>query len=245
MPDPTIGFASFSDPDSFSDILFATSSAPLIEEILDSTANVFNATAIDFSDPAVAAAQLAALPNFFVFDNRLHNLDQARLDGFDLDVAYDLNANWGELNFGVRLTYLADYEEKISPNAPTTTVVDTVVRPVDLKGRAYAAFAREGVDAAIAANYVDDYRNPYGLGQQRVGSWTTWDARIAFELEYASSVLDGVSLSFAVQNLFDRNPPFVTQSGVPGLALRAPIGFDHANANPIGRFVAVGLVKRW
>jgi outer membrane receptor protein involved in Fe transport len=245
LPDPTFGLAPFANPDDFGDILFATDSAALIEEILASTTNTFNAPGIDLGDPAAAAAQLAALPNFVVFDDRLRNFDRVRLDGFDLDVTYGVDTRLGKLSFGSRVTYMTDYTERISANAPTLTVVDTILRPVDLRGRAYIGLARGGLDATIAVNYVDDYRNPFSASGESVESWTTWDMRVDFELTQVGEVLNDSSLSLSIQNIFDRDPPFAATSDVPGLGLSTSVGFDNANANPVGRFIAIELSKRW
>nr|WP_246371140.1 TonB-dependent receptor [Phenylobacterium haematophilum] len=49
--------------------------------------------------------------------------------------------------------------------------------------------------------------------------------------------LDGLSVALNVQNLFDSDPPFY--DGPTG------IGYDPANADPLGRFVSLQLTKRW
>jgi outer membrane receptor protein involved in Fe transport len=241
-PDPTSGVAALSDPDRFSDILFPTTSVALIEQLLRSTTNVANFSGVDLSDPAGAAAQFAAMPNFMLFDDRLRNLDEIRIDGFDLDLAYWQDFAWGELSLGGRFTYMADYEEKVFSSAPSQTLVDTVLRPVDLRGRAFAGVERERMSATLAVNYVDDYRNPHGVDDGRVASWTTWDAR--FEVDLAR-VRGSALFALNIYNIFDAAPPFSETSGRQGLALQAPIGFDPANANPTGRFVSLQLVKRW
>jgi outer membrane receptor protein involved in Fe transport len=49
-------------------------------------------------------------------------------------------------------------------------------------------------------------------------------------------------LALSVQNLFDRNPPFVA---APASAPYSNVGFDALNASPLGRFVALQLSKDW
>jgi outer membrane receptor protein involved in Fe transport len=243
IPDPTAGVLALTAPDRFPGIIYATNSTDLISDILGSTRNIFNSSAINLSSPA-APTQLAASPNFYIFDNRLRNLSDVRLAGVDLDVAYGADTRWGDISFGARATYMADYEERVTPGAPLVTIVDTALRPVDLRGRAFIGLARDGVEATLAVSYVDSYRNPYSQGETQIGSWTTWDARLAFDLVHAGLGV-GSELSIGAKNIFDEPPPYVETSGPQGAALRARVGFDPANANPLERSLWIELIKRW
>jgi iron complex outermembrane recepter protein len=241
-PDPT-AFLALVAPDRFPGIIYTTDSADLISDILALTRNRFNMSAIDLNNPA-AAAQLAATPNFHIFDNRLRNLSDVRLAGVDVDVAYGADTRWGDISLGARATYMADYEEQITPGAPVATIVDTALRPVDLRARAVVGLARDSFEATLAVNYLDSYRNPYSQGETQIDSWTTWDARLSFDLVHAGLGI-GSELSIGAKNIFDEPPPYVETSGPQGAALRARVGFDPANANPLGRSFWVELIKRW
>jgi iron complex outermembrane receptor protein len=243
VPDQTGGVLARAAPDRFPGIVYATNSAALIGDILASTRNLFNMSAIDLNNPA-AAAQLAALPNFYIFDNRLRNQSDVRLAGVDFDVAYGADTRWGDVSLGARATYMADYEERLTPGAPLVTIVDTALHPVDLRARAFIGFARDSVEATLAINYVDSYRNPYSLGETQIDSWTTWDTRLAFDLAGVGLGV-GSELSIGAKNIFDEPPPYVDTSGPQGAALQAQVGFDPANANPLGRSFWIELTKRW
>lgn len=241
IPDPTGGVQVLATPDRFPGILFPSNSIDLVSSILASTRNRANFSGVDLSNPG-AAAQLAAMPNFYIFDNRLRNLSDVRLSGVDVDIAYGAETRWGDLSLGARGTYMANYEEQLTPDAPVDTIVDTALRPVDLRARAFAGLTRDNAEATLAVNYVDSYRNPYSQGATRIDSWTTWDARLSFDL---ASWGAGSELSIGAKNIFDEAPPYVETSGVQGAALRAQVGFDPANANPLGRTVWIELIKRW
>lgn len=119
-------------------------------------------------------------------------------------------------------------------------------RPVDLRGRAYVGFASGGFDTTFNVNYVDDYANPFAIGGARtVDSWTTVDWSSSFTFDHADTWLAGVRISLSMQNLLDKDPPFVGASGRTGPALQIPVGFDPANANPLGRFVSAGIAIKW
>jgi hypothetical protein len=44
-----------------------------------------------------------------------------------------------------------------------------------------------------------------------------------------------------VQNLLDKDPPFVASQGSP----IAHSGYDAVNATPLGRFIALDVAKSW
>jgi outer membrane receptor protein involved in Fe transport len=53
-------------------------------------------------------------------------------------------------------------------------------------------------------------------------------------------VLGGLALQLSVQNVFDKDPPFV--AAIPSSVARYA-GYDPANANPLGRFMALEVRK--
>jgi outer membrane receptor protein involved in Fe transport len=75
-----------------------------------------------------------------------------------------------------------------------------------------------------------------------VSSWTTADARVAFKVANYSRYLAGTELSVSVRNLFDRDPPQLRASATVPVT---GFGFDSTNANPLGRYLQIGLVERW
>jgi iron complex outermembrane recepter protein len=246
VPDPTSGAEALANPDAYPDVLYTAHSVAAIETILKSTRNAFNVSGIDLSNPAIAAQQLASLPNFMIFDDRQRNLTGVRVEGVDADLQYTFATHWGEAQIGGRATYVSSYTEQDSPNAPIVNVDSTVLRPVDLRAQAYGGLRGDKFDVLMSVNFVDSYRNPYSLGGQQVGSWTTMDVRMAYNFSVAKvQGLRTVTLSVSVQNVFDADPPYVEGSGPFGLALRVPVGFDPANANPLGRVVSVGVSARW
>jgi iron complex outermembrane recepter protein len=242
IPDPT-GILAAATPDRFPGIFYRTDSADRVAEILATTRNFVNLSTVDLNSPG-AAAQLAASPNFYIFDNRLRNLSDVRLSGVDVDVAYGADTSWGDISLGARATYLADYKEQVAAGAPVSTIVDTVLRPVDLRARAFVGLRNDAMEATLAVNYADTYSNPYSQGATQIDSWTTWDTRLAFDLA-GVGLGEGSKLSLGIKNIFDAPPPYVETSGPQGAALQARVGFDPANANPLGRLLWIELVKKW
>lgn len=239
--------AVLAEPQNYSDVLYAPANAAEIEAFVRHGPNVFNASSVDLSDPAAAAAAFAALSNFRILDNRTRNLGSAHVQGIDLDLGYEADVDWAHLSAGARLTYLMTYDEQRTPGGPSYEVLDTVLYPVDLRAHAFLSLATSEIQTVFSMNYVDGYDNPYAPGgPASIESWLTFDARISLDLgDRDGEGRAPATLSFNVRNIFDEAAPFAATSGVQGEGLRSRNGFDPANADPVGRFIAVELVRRW
>jgi iron complex outermembrane recepter protein len=232
--------AALASPASFPDFIYRPSSVAQIEEILRTYRNSDNRLGIDLSNPATAASAIFAIPNFWIIDARVLNLQSSRLDGWDFAFDDAFATQWGEFHYGANVTRVFSYRQKASSAALTTSGVDVVGRPADLRGRVYFGVNRDAWDTTLSANYVDDYDNPYAPGgAQHVDHWLTFDLTANYRFR-------SLTLGLSVQNLFDDDPPTVTQSAVAGpFGLRDPVRFDPSNANPLGRLVVVSLTQRW
>ncbi|MCI3132048.1 TonB-dependent receptor [Phenylobacterium aquaticum] len=69
-----------------------------------------------------------------------------------------------------------------------------------------------------------------------IDSWTTADLQLQWTSDQPG-LLSGLSVALNVQNLADTAPPFYDSP--------QGVGFDAANADPLGRYVSVQLTKRW
>lgn len=165
-----------------------------------------------------------------IVDSRFVNTGATHVRGVDLSADYGFDVGADRFDLAAGFSYLADYELQLTPTQAMTDYVDLAGQPADLRGRASATWRRGDYTGLLAINYVDDYRD---TGGRRVGSWTTLDA----QLGWSPAQMDGLTLALTVQNLFDTPPPFV--DGPTG------VGYDPANADPVGRFAAIQLTRRW
>jgi outer membrane receptor protein involved in Fe transport len=216
-----------------------------IEEALRHSRVTVNTLGIDTSDPHAAAVILAATPNFVFADDRQRNLAVSKQHGVDLNSGYSFGTALGRASAGLQVTYILDYVQQATPSSPTLSVVNSVLLPVKLRGRASVGLSRGGFDGMLNLNYVDDYANPYAAGGSKpVSSWTTLDLTAAYEFgRKHGDLLHGLQFSLSVQNLLDREPPYVGIS--TGQALSNAIGFDPVNANPMGRLVSLEISKQF
>jgi outer membrane receptor protein involved in Fe transport len=62
---------------------------------------------------------------------------------------------------------------------------------------------------------------------------------VSYQFGVADAQPKGVSVSFAVTNLTNRNPPYIADSAQYGIT------YDGVNANALGRFFSLRLQKHW
>lgn len=227
------------------DLMYHPPSAAFIEEQLRASPLFagLNTTGIDLSDPQAASLALFALPNFWVYDNRFRNLALSEQDGFDLSVSQSLETPLGDARIGGNVTRILSYRQQGSPNSLILSAVESPGQPPHWRGRFFAGLSNGAFDGTLSVNYTDDYQNPWVSGDPTVESWTTVDLNLTYDFGAPSVGENGTRLSLSVQNLFDEDPPFLG-SGSNG-AILSPIGFDPANANPLGRVVVFGVSQRW
>jgi outer membrane receptor protein involved in Fe transport len=170
-----------------------------------------------------------------IVDARFLNTGGLHVRGVDLSVQW--GARWGEdrLDLTGGATWLADYKRQVTPTAPWRQLAGTVGQPARLRAQAAATWSRRDVAATFGLTYVDGSR---AAGGRSVASWTTADLQLRWRPTSSSSPLaKDLEVALSVRNLFDTDPPFYD----------APqgVGYDPANADPLGRVVSLQLAKRW
>lgn len=169
-----------------------------------------------------------------VVDTRYVNTGRVDVAGLDLDLRYAFQRAANRFSLGLSATYLDRFRERVTPTAATVDQRNVAGKPVDLRGRLTATWSRGAVDSLVGLNHVDRYRD---LGGNRIKAWNTVDLRLAYAPKRTNSPLAGFSVALAAQNLFDKDPPFYDSS--------VGAGYDGANADATGRYVALEISKRW
>jgi outer membrane receptor protein involved in Fe transport len=242
---PTGGLDPFDTPLLLPDLIYRPPSAAYIEDLLRATRLLGNLTSIDISNPQTGAAALFARNDVWIFDSRFKNLAISRQDGIDLQVSQLFDAPFGDLNVGASLSYILNYEQQGSSTAPIQPAVDVPGQPADWRGRAWLGLTRGAFDGALSINHTDGYSNPAApAGQQAIDSWTTADLSLSYDLLGKDARGGkGAKLTLSVQNLFDQDPPFLRAGA--GSNIVSSVGFDPANANPLGRLIVAGATFTW
>ncbi len=175
-------------------------------------------------------------------DLSLTNIASERQSGLDLAADYRFENAWGRFDASLHGTYITTFEKTVTPASPVADALNVLFGPVDLRLRGGLTWTRNALSTSLFANYVDDYRMGTGSGAASIASWTTFDLHLRYGIDgLGSGIWRGASLALSVQNLFDRAPPFVA---TPAFINSNP-GYDPANADPLGRFVALTVSKAW
>jgi outer membrane receptor protein involved in Fe transport len=239
---PTGGLNPFTTPNQLPDLIYRAPSADFIANALRATPLLLNTSGVNLSDPVSAASTLYSGGNVWVFDNRFRNLATSRQDGFDIAAKDDIKTSWGDLALGLNATHVLAYKQQGSSTSPVVSSLGVPGQPVDWRGRAYASLISGRFGGTLGVNYVDSYANPLApAGQQKIDSWTTVDLILTYDLRRGAS--KGSRFNLSIQNLLDKNPPHLDP--VSGSNIVYPVGFDPANANPLGRFLVLGLTQTW
>lgn len=171
-----------------------------------------------------------------VVDVRQRNLGTVKTQGIDLSFARSLpTASWGEFSLGLEATYVLRYQIAANRQAPLLDIVDTTGNALALRLRGKLTWQREEWSANLFVNYSDDYTDNLSRPQRQIGSWTTLDMQLAYQLPSDTKWLGDVELSISAVNAFDTDPPFNNSRA----------GYDRANADPIGRAISARITKWW
>ncbi len=190
----------------------------------------------DFLNPfGVAAGAIGA-----VVDARNANLARSRVQGLDFDGGYRGEAGAIGFDMGLSGTWFFRLTQQLTPGAPSVDVKATIGNPTDLRLRSRAVVTIDRWSVASFVNHSAGYINNAVTPFERVGSFTTFDLSVAFRPGVEAGALKGLRIALAVNNLFDRNPPYVNNRTSLSAA-----GFDPEQASAVGRLVALQIGKAW
>jgi outer membrane receptor protein involved in Fe transport len=205
------------------------------------TVNALFANPNFFNQSGATPAQIGAL-----VDDRLTNIANKNISGVDLYVTARQTTDVGLWTETLNSTYFLGISNQLTPTSPQAELANTVYNPVRLRARGSVDWSYHGVDVAGFVNFQGLYRDNRALAPEggpdispNVASWTTVDTTIAYDTgaDNGNRWKNGIRVALSVQNLLDRNPPFV--AGIYGL------NFDSANATAMGRFISLTVRKKW
>lgn len=203
-------------------------SSETLSELVAGAENFLNRLPFELTDDNIAV----------LGNTGLQNVASRDISGVDVSASYDWDTTFGAFAASVNGTYLFDYEARITELTPPQEQVSTVYRPVDLNLRGTFSWSLDGFTAYAGINYTDGYTdNLFRAPDTPIDRWTTVDLMFSYDSadRLGSPLLRNTRVSFGVQNLFDRDPPFVdTADG---------LNYDSSNATPLGRFITLQINK--
>ncbi len=172
-----------------------------------------------------------------ILDNRVRNNAITSQEGVDLGASYSIDAGESRIDLSLAAWYIMDSTRQVTSAAPEADALNVVYLPVDLKMRGGAAWTRRNWTGGAFVNHVASYRDPSNMTDPKVDSWTTLDLNLEYSFASAAESAGGTRLALNVQNLSDRDPPFVDNA--------RGTGYDPTNATALGRFVSMTVKHEW
>jgi len=139
-------------------------------------------------------------------DNPIHNVAKERTNGVDVGTNYTWKM-YGTWNFALNGTYVNQFKEQESQDAPWQSEVGTIMGQVPRwRHSATLSWRRGGWYAGVTNNFfskLHDY-NPGAGGKyhKEVASYTTWDLALGYHFR------NGLRIDVGSHNVFNRHPPF-------------------------------------
>ncbi|MCO3582465.1 TonB-dependent receptor [Pseudomonas aeruginosa] len=172
-----------------------------------------------------------------ILDNRFRNNASTTQRGVDLDTSYAFGVGQTDVALSLAEQYIIESKRRVTSSAPEVNALNDVYLPVDLKLRGGVALNRQQLAMGLFVNYADNYHDSSNPNDPHVSSWTTVDLNIGYRFAPSLWPEGETLLAFNVQNIFDRDPPFVVNS--------INTGYDPTNATALGRFVSMSLTHQW
>lgn len=176
-----------------------------------------------------------------ILDGRTRNLARERQRGIDFDIGYAPEFAGGNLDLGISGTHIFSIKRQLTPGATSSDFVGLFASPVEWRLRGRMGWSTGGFSANSFVNYIDGYTNQVVTPIETVSSWTTVDLSISQRIGGAGGEAGrGLQLGLSIQNLFDRDPPYVNNR-----SNTSALGYDPEKANPLGRMISIQAVIRW
>ena len=230
---PNFSFDALIEPNVYGSLVTPVPSDAAAQAIIDA-AVAAGSQYINFSGTGAAGIR-------YVIDFRQQNASVVYLCGFDITSRYTRPIASHTLIAQLNISFIDKIDSQLFPGAAFDKLVNTLASPAKWRGRLDLSWASKRWSVGGALNAVGSYVNTATVGNPPVASWMTVDlnASINADTYLQGSAWKGVSLSLAALNALNRNPPFVNAPSF------LQVNYDPSNANPLGRFLALTVKKKW
>jgi outer membrane receptor protein involved in Fe transport len=171
----------------------------------------------------------------FLVDNRQSNLSVLKTSGLDGSLSYSMKIGNGTLNGALQATHVIDYAYTLGPATPITSFKNQVGQVLDWKFRGALGWSTPQTSSSFTVNYAPAYSDvTLATAPRPIDSFTTVDLHFTYRPADNGWLLRDTSLNLTIQNLLDRDPPFVNTA----------LGYDALNGgSPFGRTAVISLRK--
>ena len=174
-----------------------------------------------------------------IVDDRFQNVGTSNTRGLIANIGYVNEIEGYRYNLGFNGTYIFAFDNKLVAGGPAFSTLGIFGRPVNFRGRISASIHHDAWSLSAFLNYVNRYTDTSGAVPVPIASWTTVDVTASYQLFKGNRQWGRPTIIVSCINCADRAPPQVSQ------ITSATLGYDGANANPLGRFISASVSVRW
>lgn len=221
--------AAFRDPGFATLINRSPAAADLADLIAGAQFGLSNFSGTTYNPSAVVA----------LIDNRNINVAAQAIHGVDARVGWQGQlGGGGKLTLDLAGTWL-DSAQRLTSTLPEVQLAGTVFSPPKVRLRGTAGFERGNFQASSSLNYTGALADRRFATAARIAPSATLDFGLRYALVRGKDEEPGLAISLVVNNVFDNKPQIIRITGP------SDTPYDSTNYSPIGRFVAVGVTRRW
>lgn len=173
-----------------------------------------------------------------IIDNRKVNAGRQTVHGIDALAQYSAKLAGGTAAFDLNATYLVS-ERQLSDGQPIETLAGYLYNPPHWRGRAAASWDDGSWRLTGTLSYIGGVVDTRASPPDKVHGMTTLDLSARYRFIREGSVLDGLEVGVSANNLFNAMPAQITTT------TWADTPYDSTNYSPVGRFLALEVVKKW
>jgi outer membrane receptor protein involved in Fe transport len=171
-----------------------------------------------------------------IVHNAYTNATLQKVSGFDLFVGYATDFLGGDLSLTANANWI-DGHRNLTSLSPQQSTAGVVYFPAGFRGRGGMSWSRGGLTLTSHLNYTGAVADTRFTPNPRIGSMTTVDAVLNYELQ--PRFARGLSFNIAVINLLDQAPAYLQ----PLQAFHT--NYDSTNQSAIGRVVNATVTLRF
>jgi hypothetical protein len=174
-----------------------------------------------------------------IIDLREHNTSTLWTDGLDIRLGANFETPVGKLGFSIASTYILDYKEADTRDAPLTSLLNHDSNPLALHVVATTTWDVGDAQASLAIRRANGYRDYQTQPASSVASWTTADLRLAYTFNAAAaSGAPSTEIAIDCENLLNHYSPFEIND-------TAHLGYDQENGDLTGRVITLSVNVKW
>lgn len=172
-------------------------------------------------------------------DNRNLNVAVQNIQGVDATLNWRREFGSGRsLAFKLAGAWL-ESAQQVSEDLPQTGLSGTLFNPPRFRARANISYQSQQFSGSAYLNYTGALADRRFAMPAHIAPQATVDLAIRYTVLPGDGEEPGLALSLVVNNVLNKKPHVIRTTGPTDTP------YDSTNYSPIGRFVAVGIARRW